>query len=60
MKHFIVDSFYKYYYNLPKYIQDLTDKNLKLLKENSKHPSLHFKKVGKYYSFRIGLNYRAL
>ncbi len=24
------------------------------------HPSLHFKKVGKFWSVRIGLNHRAL
>jgi hypothetical protein len=31
-----------------------------MLKNDSWHPSLHFKKVGKFCSMRIGLNYRAL
>jgi hypothetical protein len=36
------------------------DRNYALLKDNPQHPSLHFKKVGKYRSVRIGLRYRAL
>ncbi len=32
----------------------------KLLKTNPWHPSLHFKNVGKFWSARVGLNYRAL
>ncbi|MEM1393696.1 MAG: hypothetical protein AAGG00_10460 [Cyanobacteria bacterium P01_H01_bin.150] len=32
-----------------------------LLKQDSSHPSLHFKKIGKkYWSVRAGLDYRAL
>jgi len=31
-----------------------------LLKEDPKHPSLHFKKIGKLWSARVGKNYRAL
>ncbi len=34
--------------------------NYKLLKENPRHPSLRFKRVGKYWSIRIGLHCRAL
>ncbi|OQA14590.1 MAG: hypothetical protein BWY64_03182 [bacterium ADurb.Bin363] len=30
------------------------------MQSNPKHPSLHFKKVGKYWSVRIGINYRAI
>lgn len=40
--------------------QKLARKNYVLLKENPKHPSLHFKKVGKFWSARVGKNYRAL
>ena len=36
------------------------DKNYELLKADSRHPSLHLKKVGKYWSVRVGLGYRAL
>jgi len=30
------------------------------LKNNPYHPSLHFKKIGFFWSVRIGLDYRAL
>jgi hypothetical protein len=45
---------------LPEPIQELARKNFDLLKNDEHHPSLHFKKVGKFYSVRIGLSYRAL
>ena len=41
-------------------IQELARKNFKFLKSDSNHLSLHFKKVEKFWSARIGLNYRAL
>ena len=31
-----------------------------MLKSNPRHPSLNFKKVGLYWSARVGLEYRAL
>ena len=31
-----------------------------LLKRDPRHPSLQFKKVGRYWSVRVGLRYRAL
>jgi hypothetical protein len=46
--------------SLPKTVRELADKNFELLKSNPSHPSLHFKKVGKYRAVRIGLQYRAL
>lgn len=36
------------------------DKNFELLKANPRHPSLHLKKVGEYWSVRIGIKYRSL
>ncbi len=53
-------SFRKYYNALPEGIQIQADKNFKLLKENPAHPSLHFKKIGKYRSVRVSLEYRDL
>jgi hypothetical protein len=41
-------------------IQKLADECYELLKSNPRHPSLHFKKTGKYYSVRVGRHYRAL
>jgi len=31
-----------------------------LLKQNPEHPSLHLKKIGRFWSVRIGRSYRAL
>jgi mRNA-degrading endonuclease RelE of RelBE toxin-antitoxin system len=60
MNHFASPSFWKEYEKLPKHIKELSDKNFEILKENSMHPSLHFKKVGKYRSVRIGKKHRAV
>lgn len=48
------------YDRLPKRIQRLADASFELLKADPSHPSLHFKKVGKYRVARVGLHYRAL
>src|SRR3970040_2161711 len=45
---------------LPKASQKAARKNFEPLKDNSLHPSLHFKKVGRLWSVRAGINYRAL
>jgi hypothetical protein len=45
---------------LPEGIQTVARKNFELLKDNRSHPSLHFKKVGKFWSVRAGINHRAL
>ncbi len=42
------------------HVQEVADENFKLLKADLFHPSLHFKKVGKYWSVRAGIQYRAL
>jgi len=60
MRHFVNPSFWDCYYKLPANIRQLADKNFKLLKENPHHTSLHLKKVRKYWSVRIGMQYRAL
>jgi hypothetical protein len=41
-------------------IRDLADRSFALLKSNPRHPSLHFKKVGRYRSARVGLHHRVL
>jgi len=41
-------------------MQKLADVHFALLKENPSHPSLHFKKIGKYRSVRVRRRYRAL
>ena len=60
MMHFTVPSFWECYYKLPVDVKEQANKNYTLLKENSAHPSLHFKKIGNYYSVRINIRYRAL
>ena len=46
--------------NLPADIQTAARRNFELLKVNPQHRSLHFKKVGKFWSARVGIHYRAL
>jgi hypothetical protein len=41
-------------------VRELADKNYTLLKANPQHPSLHFKKLGRYWSVRVGVRFRAL
>ncbi|NOZ06351.1 MAG: hypothetical protein GXP41_08385 [Chloroflexi bacterium] len=63
MKHLTLPRFWQHYRQLPKGTQRLADKNLKLLKVDPRHPSLHFKKVGKtkeLWSVRVGAHHRAL
>jgi len=53
-------KFWKLYEALPTEIRTVADRNYELLKSDSRHPSLHFKKVGDYWSVRVGMRYRAL
>ena len=60
MKHRATPHFWSCYRRLPIEVQRLADKCYALLKSNSQHPSLHFKKVGPFWSVRVGLHYRAV
>jgi mRNA-degrading endonuclease RelE of RelBE toxin-antitoxin system len=60
MKHLADPAFWELYQKLPGSVRELADKNFELLKADSYHPSLHLKKVGKYWSARVGRNYRVL
>lgn len=60
MKHFAPPSFWACYKQLAPSIQRLADKNFQLLKTNPRHPSLHLKKVGKYWSARVGRKHRTV
>jgi len=60
MKHLASPSFWEQYQRLPKEVQRAAEKNFALLKTNPRHPSLHLKRVGKFWSVRIGMRYRAL
>ena len=60
MKHRANPKFWRYYAALPENIQRLANENYKALKRDPYHPSLHFKKVGRFTTARIGINYRAV
>lgn len=60
LKHFASPRFWLHYWRLPQSVRDLADKNFQLLKANPQYPSLHFKRVGDFWSVRVGLAYRAL
>ncbi len=60
MNHFASPSYWEAYRKLPADVQGLAHRSFELLKANPRHPSLHFKKVGRHWSVRVGSHYRAL
>ena len=52
--------FWTCFARLPEAVQRVARQNFELLKENPAHPSPHFKKAGKLWSVRVGINQRAL
>jgi hypothetical protein len=58
--HRTMERFWRTYRALPGDIRDLADKSFELLKKDPRHPSLQFKKVGAFWSARVGLGHRAL
>ena len=60
MRHYASPSFWAAYDVLPEQVRTLANRNFDLLKADPRHPSLHFKRVGPYWSVRVGLRYRAL
>lgn len=60
MIHKTAKSFWECYEKLPIEIRNLADRNFELLRSDICHPSLQFKKVGKVWSARVGISYRAV
>lgn len=60
MTHYASPAFWALYRSLPEEVRNLADRAYARLKEDRRHPSLHFKKVGRFWSARVGLHYRAL
>ena len=63
MTHSTLARFWRHYDALPKDVQKVADQQFERLKADSRHPSLHFKRVGKrkeLWSVRVGMGYRAL
>lgn len=58
--HRTTDRFRKCLWRLPARIQTVARKSFELLKDNPSHPSLHFKKVGGFWSVRVSINHRAI
>lgn len=60
MIHHTTADFWDCYGRLPAVVQRLADANDDLLRADPWHPSLHFKRVGRLWSVRVGKGYRAL
>jgi hypothetical protein len=60
VKHRANPKFWRSYQQLSPELQKLADENFALLKRDPQHPSLHFKKAGRFWSARVGLHFRAV
>ena len=59
MNHRASRDFWSHYHRLPADVREIADRAFALLKTNPAHPSLHFKRVGRFWSVRVGIHYRA-
>jgi hypothetical protein len=60
MKHRASPRFWSHYRALPDEIQQLADRGYQMLLQDPRHPSLHYKRIGRLWSARVGLHHRAL
>jgi hypothetical protein len=60
MNHFATPDFWYCYRHLPEEVRELADKNFAILRQDPHHSSLRLKRVGSFWSARVGLHYRAL
>ena len=60
MNHFATPDFWSCHRRLPPEVRELADKNFGLMRDDPRHPSVRLKKVGGFWSARVGLRYRAL
>jgi hypothetical protein len=60
LKHRATSAFWSCHAALPEHVRAAADRAFNTLKSDPRHPSLHFKKVGRFWSARIGLHHRAL
>jgi hypothetical protein len=58
--HRTTDRFWRCFDKLPSHVQKQAEERFELLKNDPWHPSLHFKRVGRLWSARAGIGYRAL
>ena len=60
MKHYATPRFWRCCRKLPLEVRQLADRCFALLKNDSSHRSLQFKRIGELWSARVGLHYRSL
>lgn len=60
MNHHASPDFWRCYDALPQEIRRQADQAFERLKKDTQYPSLHFKKVGRFWSVRVSGSYRAL
>lgn len=60
MRHRATPRFWACYHSLAEEVQRQADAAYRLLRNDPRHPSLHFKKIGRLWSVRVGLHHRAL
>jgi len=60
LSHFATPEFWFHYRRLPAETRELADRCFEILQTNPRHPSLRLKKVGAFWSARVGLRIRAL
>ena len=58
--HRTTTHFWRDFEKLPESVQKMARRNFLLFKANPRHPSLHFKKIGQFWSIRVGIAHRAL
>jgi hypothetical protein len=54
------DAFWSFYAALPREVQSVADRRFALLKADRRPPSLHYKRIGPFWSARVTANYRCL
>jgi hypothetical protein len=50
LNHHASPDFWRSYRSLPASVRRIADRNFDILKGDSRHPSLHLKKVGRFWS----------
>ncbi len=60
MEHILDDDFWEFRAKLPPNVQRRVPQKFRLLRQNPRHPSLRFKKVGDLWAIRVSRGYRAL
>ena len=60
VNHFATPEFWFHYRQLPVETRELADRCFGVLQADPRHPSLRLKKVGDFWSARVGLRIRAL